>query len=65
MGNQPGDDHAGSGFANQSVYCPDLMCLIYHVHSIVQADMAPQTWQGIVSAGAWRAGPHTWFACAM
>jgi uncharacterized protein len=31
---------SGSGFANPSVYCPDLMRLIYHVDSVVRADVA-------------------------
>ncbi|HEV2371299.1 MAG TPA: FxsB family cyclophane-forming radical SAM/SPASM peptide maturase [Streptosporangiaceae bacterium] len=29
----------GSGFANPSVYCPDLMRLIDHIRSVVQADI--------------------------
>ncbi len=30
---------AGTGFANPSVYCPDLMRLISHIHNTVQADI--------------------------
>src|SRR5712691_154823 len=30
----------GTGFANPSVYCPDLMRLIKHIRSIVQADIS-------------------------
>ena len=30
----------GNGFANPSVYCPDLMRLIRHVHQVVQADIS-------------------------
>jgi uncharacterized protein len=30
---------SGSGFANPSVYCPDLMCLILHIRETVQADL--------------------------
>jgi uncharacterized protein len=31
---------SGSGFANPSVYCPDLMRLIRHIRTVVQADVA-------------------------
>jgi uncharacterized protein len=31
---------SGSGFANPSVYCPDLMRLIRHVDAVVRADFA-------------------------
>jgi uncharacterized protein len=31
---------SGSGFANPSVYCPDLMRLIGHIDAVVQADVA-------------------------
>jgi len=31
---------AGSGFANPSVYCPDLLALISHIRDQVQADLA-------------------------
>jgi uncharacterized protein len=31
---------AGTGFANPSVYCPDLLALISHVRDRVQADLA-------------------------
>ena len=30
---------SGSGFANPSVYCPDLMLLIRHVHTVMRADI--------------------------
>lgn len=30
---------SGTGFSNPSVYCPDLMHLIRHVHAIMQADI--------------------------
>jgi uncharacterized protein len=30
---------AATGFANPSVYCPDLMCLIDHIRKTVQADI--------------------------
>lgn len=30
---------SGSGFANPSVYCPDLMRLIEHIRSVVEADI--------------------------
>lgn len=30
----------GTGFANPSVYCPDLMRLIGHIHRVVQADIS-------------------------
>jgi uncharacterized protein len=30
---------AGTGFANPSVYCPDLMRLIDHIHATVRADI--------------------------
>jgi hypothetical protein len=30
----------GSGFANPSVYCPDLMRLIAHVGSVAKADLS-------------------------
>jgi uncharacterized protein len=30
---------AATGFANPSVYCPDLMCLIDHIRQTVQADI--------------------------
>jgi uncharacterized protein len=29
----------GHGFANQSVYCPDLMALIEHINRVIQDDM--------------------------
>jgi uncharacterized protein len=29
----------GTGFANPSVYCPDLMSLITHIHQTMQADI--------------------------
>jgi uncharacterized protein len=31
---------AGTGFANPSVYCPDLFRLVTHIRSIVQSDLA-------------------------
>ncbi|HLU71594.1 MAG TPA: FxsB family cyclophane-forming radical SAM/SPASM peptide maturase [Nonomuraea sp.] len=31
---------AGSGFANPSVYCPDLLALIRHISGVVAADLA-------------------------
>lgn len=31
---------SGSGFANPSVYCPDLIRLIRHIRTVVQADVA-------------------------
>jgi uncharacterized protein len=31
---------AGSGFANPSVYCPDLMRLIEHIREVMQADIS-------------------------
>jgi uncharacterized protein len=30
---------SGTGFSNPSVYCPDLMRLIRHVHAVMQADI--------------------------
>jgi uncharacterized protein len=30
---------SGSGFANPSVYCPDLMCLIDHIREVMSADI--------------------------
>jgi uncharacterized protein len=30
---------SGSGFANPSVYCPDLMLLIRHIHTVMRADI--------------------------
>ena len=30
----------GSGFANPSIYCPDLMRLIDHVDGVVRADLS-------------------------
>jgi len=30
---------SGTGFSNPSVYCPDLMHLIHHVHAVMQADI--------------------------
>lgn len=30
---------SGTGFANPSVYCPDLMRLIYHIRAALQADI--------------------------
>jgi uncharacterized protein len=30
----------GTGFANPSVYCPDLMRLITHIHEVVHADLS-------------------------
>ena len=30
---------AGSGFANASVYCPDLMALICHIRDRIEADL--------------------------
>jgi uncharacterized protein len=30
---------AGTGFANPSVYCPDLMCLIDHIRNRMRADL--------------------------
>jgi len=30
---------ADTGFANPSVYCPDLMCLINHIHQTIRADI--------------------------
>jgi uncharacterized protein len=35
---------SGTGFANPSVYCPDLMRLIDHIHSRMRADL--DTWLG-------------------
>jgi uncharacterized protein len=32
----------GTGFANPSVYCPDLMCLIDHIREVMSADIT--TW---------------------
>jgi uncharacterized protein len=31
---------SGTGFANPSVYCPDLMCLIRHIAEVLQADIS-------------------------
>jgi uncharacterized protein len=31
---------AGSGFANPSVYCPDLIRLIDHIHDTMRADIS-------------------------
>ncbi|MGD0699470.1 MAG: FxsB family cyclophane-forming radical SAM/SPASM peptide maturase [Trebonia sp.] len=39
-GQYPHRYRSGSGFANPSVYCPDLMRLIEHVAMVVQADVA-------------------------
>jgi uncharacterized protein len=39
-GQYPHRYRTGSGFANPSVYCPDLMRLIYHIDAVVQADVA-------------------------
>jgi uncharacterized protein len=39
-GQYPHRYRSGSGFANPSVYCPDLMRFIYHVQSVVEADVA-------------------------
>ncbi|GAA3701291.1 FxsB family radical SAM/SPASM domain protein [Nonomuraea antimicrobica] len=33
---------SGSGFANPSVYCPDLLQLVRHIRSVVAADLAAQ-----------------------
>jgi len=30
---------SGTGFSNPSVYCPDLMRLIRHIHAVMQADI--------------------------
>lgn len=39
-GQYPHRYRSGSGFANPSVYCPDLMRLIYHIAEVIQADVA-------------------------
>ena len=39
-GNYPHRYRPGTGFANPSVYCPDLMRLIGHVRNTVQADLS-------------------------
>jgi uncharacterized protein len=39
-GQYPHRYRSGRGFANPSVYCPDLMSLIYHVATVVRADLA-------------------------
>jgi uncharacterized protein len=39
-GQYPHRYRSGSGFANPSVYCPDLMRLIYHIEAVVRADVA-------------------------
>jgi uncharacterized protein len=38
-GQYPHRYRSGSGFANRSVYCPDLMRLIYHIAGVVRADV--------------------------
>lgn len=42
-GQYPHRYQSGSGFANPSVYCPDLMRLIYHVASTIKADVTRRT----------------------
>jgi uncharacterized protein len=32
---------SGTGFANPSVYCPDLIRLIGHIHGTMQAGLRP------------------------
>jgi uncharacterized protein len=39
-GQYPHRYRSGSGFANPSVYCPDLMRLIYHIDAVVRTDVA-------------------------
>jgi uncharacterized protein len=39
-GHYPHRYRRGTGFANPSVYCPDLMRLISHIREIVQADVS-------------------------
>jgi uncharacterized protein len=39
-GQYPHRYRSGSGFANPSVYCPDLMRLIAHINAVVRADVA-------------------------
>jgi uncharacterized protein len=39
-GQYPHRYRSGYGFANPSVYCPDLMRLIHHVAAVVRADVA-------------------------
>jgi uncharacterized protein len=39
-GQYPHRYRTGSGFANPSVYCPDLIRLIYHIDAVVRADVA-------------------------
>jgi uncharacterized protein len=39
-GHYPHRYRRGTGFANPSVYCPDLMRLISHIRDVVQADVS-------------------------
>lgn len=45
---------AGTGFANPSVYCPDLLALIAHIRGQLQADLATYRRREMPSAGSER-----------
>ena len=47
----------GSGFANPSVYCPDLMLLIGHINDTVQADLRRRNLQQATEETRGGAGP--------